>query len=162
MKRQILVAVEGVWSPSAFKRRTQCLAFCNRSDRVAVQSCRSRAMRSYSMISFSPMMCSATALRYSSCLDFLGISFAFNMILLFRLAVLWSSSGILLNVIALGFLFCCRTPRVLQISPKTATNDPDFGESIAIKTLMSCRSLAMFQDFCVVHVDEREIVVPPR
>ena len=26
----------GFWSPSAFKRRTQCLSFCSRSARVAV------------------------------------------------------------------------------------------------------------------------------
>ena len=37
MRRQILVAVEEVfWCPSAFKQRTQCLAFCSRSARVAV------------------------------------------------------------------------------------------------------------------------------
>ena len=34
----------------------------------------------------------------------------------FRLAVLWSSS----------FLDCCRTSLILQISPATATNNPDF------------------------------------
>ena len=37
MHRQILVAVEEVYgAPSAFKRRIQCLAFCNRSAHVAV------------------------------------------------------------------------------------------------------------------------------
>ena len=36
----------GFWGPSAFKRRIQCLAFCNRSVPVAEKSCLSRAMRS--------------------------------------------------------------------------------------------------------------------
>ena len=73
----------------------------------------------------------------------------------------WSSTGMLLNDkakdwsgIAIGLLECCRTPRVLQISPTTAINDPDFGKSVAIKTLMFCRILAKFEDLCVVHVDE--------
>ena len=41
-----------------------------------------------------------------------------------------------------------------QISPAIAIIDPDFGESIAIKTLMFCRILANFEDLCVVHVGE--------
>ena len=85
--------------PSAFKRRTQCLAFCNRSARVAEKSCLSRAMRSVSVASFSPVLCAAADFRYPSCsshlesiigwlpcfgsLAFLSISFALkNMICL--------------------------------------------------------------------------------
>ena len=56
--------------------------------------------------------------------------------------------------IAIGFLECCRTPRVLQNSPATAINNPELGESIAISTLMFCRILAKFEDLCVVLVDE--------
>ena len=68
MRRQILVAVEEVFGgPSAFKRRIQCLAFCNRSAFVAERSCLSRAMRSKSMTSLSPTSCSANDFRYSSC-----------------------------------------------------------------------------------------------
>ena len=57
--------------------------------------------------------------------------------------------------IAIGLHECCRTPRVHQISPATAMNDPDFGEGIAIKTLMFCRILAKFEDLCVVHIFEQ-------
>ena len=50
-----------------------------------------------------------------------------------RLAMLWSSTGILLNDVAkdrigivVVLLKCCRTPLVLQISPATGINNPDF------------------------------------
>ena len=73
----------------------------------------------------------------------------------------WSSTGILLNDkardrsdVAVGLVERCRSPRVLQISLSTALNDPDFGESIAIRTLMFCRILEKFEDLCVIHVDE--------
>ena len=61
----------------------------------------------------------------------------------FRGPKFWSSTGILLNdkardcsKIKIGLLESRRTLRVLQISPATATNDPDFGEGVAIRTLM--------------------------
>ena len=38
--------------------------------------------------------------------------------------------------------------------PQLQEHDPDFGEGIAIKTLMFCRILAKFEYLCVVHVDE--------
>ena len=79
----------------------------------------------------------------------------------FGCTVLWSSTGILLNdkardwsKIAIGLLECCRTPRVLQISPATAINDPDFWKCTAIRTLKFFEIIAKFEDVCVVHVDE--------
>ena len=51
-------------------------------------------------------------------------------------------------------LGCCRTPLVLQISPATTINNPDFRKEIAIRTLKFCRIHAKFEDLCVVHVDE--------
>ena len=78
-----------------------------------------------------------------------------------RLAMLWSSTGILLDDVARNrieivvvLLKCCETSPVLQISPATAINHPDFRKGIAIKTWTSCRILAKFKDLCVVHVDE--------
>ena len=87
----------GFWCPSALKRRIQCLAFWNRSARAAAKSCLSRAMRSKSMTSFSPMVCFANESRYPSCsyhvesivgwlpcfsrLAFLSISFALKNII---------------------------------------------------------------------------------
>ena len=77
----------------------------------------------------------------------------------FRDTMFWSSTGICRydkardwSKIAIGLLECCRTPRVLQISPTIAIHDPDFGKGIAIRTLMFCRILAKFEDLCVVHV----------
>ena len=46
------------------------------------------------------------------------------------------------SIVAIGLLKCCRTPRILQISPAIARNDPDFGKGIAIRTLKFCRILA--------------------
>ena len=57
----------GVWGPSAFKRRIQCLAFCNRSAPVAEKSCLSRVMRWQNMTFFSPILCSANESRYPFC-----------------------------------------------------------------------------------------------
>ena len=59
-----------------------------------------------------------------------------------------------IEVVAIGLLECCGTPRILQISPATAINDTDFLKDIAIKTLMFCRILAKFEDLCLVHVVE--------
>ena len=79
----------------------------------------------------------------------------------FRLAVLWSSSGILLydkakdqSKVAIGLLLCCRTPRILQIAPATSINNTDFRTGIDISTLKFCRILTKFEDLCAVHVDE--------
>ena len=56
--------------------------------------------------------------------------------------MLWSSTGILLNDVAkdrieivVVLLKSCRTPLVLQISPATAINDPDFRKGIAVRAL---------------------------
>ena len=38
-------------------------------------------------------------------------------------------------------------------SPAPATNDPDLGECVTIRTLMFCRIFEEFQDLNVVHVD---------
>ena len=73
----------------------------------------------------------------------------------------WSSTGILLNdkardwsIVTIRLQGCCRTPLLLQISPATTINDPEFEKGIAIRTLMFCRILAMFEDLCLVHVGE--------
>ena len=140
-------------------------------------------MRSKSKTSFSPILCSDNDFRYSSCsyhiervvgwfpcfscLAFFSICFALlNITCLSETQLFWYSTGILLNdkardwsKIAIHLLQCRNTPRILQISPATAVNDPDYGKSIAIKTLMFCRILAKFKDLCVdlcvVHVDEK-------
>ena len=160
MPRQILVAVEEAFrGPSARKRRIQRLAFRNRSAFVAVYSCLSRAMRSKRMTSFSPILCSANDFRYSSWLYHLDSTrwmasmFALSCFLKhllrsvdhhlsFRSTMFWSSTGILLNDkvrdrsnVAIGLVERCRTPRVRPISLSTALNDPDFGESIAIRDI---------------------------
>ena len=172
------------WSPSAFKRRTQCLAFWNSSGRVAVQSCLSRAMRSKSIKSFL----SNIMLRQWLSVSFLFVPpwkyrrmvamFSLSCFLLhllrpvehdlsFRWAVLCSSTGILLNdqardwrIVAISLLGCCRTPLVLQISPATAINDPDFRKGIAMRTLKFCRILTKFEDLC--GSCRRVVVVIPR
>ena len=70
------------------------------------------------------------------CLAFSSICFALkNVHLSFRstmfLVLDWSSSWWRdWSKIAIGLLQCCRTPRVLQISPATATNDSDFGKAL--------------------------------
>ena len=72
----------------------------------------------------------------------------------------WSSTGILndkardWSKIVIGLLACCRTPLVLQNSPATAINNPDYRRGITIRTLKFCRKLAKFEDLCVIHVGE--------
>ena len=88
------------------------------------------------------------------------MSFALkNIICLTDWPCCWSSTGILLHDVArdrieivVVLLKCCRTSLVLQISPATAINDPDFRKGIAIKTLKFCRILAKFEDLCLVHI----------
>ena len=52
------------------------------------------------------------------------------------------------------FAFWVVVGPVLQNSPATAINNPEFRKGVAIKTLKFCRILAKFEDHCVVHVDE--------
>ena len=73
--------------------------------------------------------------------------------------MLWSSTGILLNdaardriEIVVVLLKCCRTSLVLQISPATATNNPEFRGGIAIGALKFRRILSEFEDLCLVHI----------
>ena len=54
----------------------------------------------------------------------------------------------------LAFWVVVRLPLVLQISPATAINDPDFRKGIATRTLKFCRILAKFEDLCLVHIFE--------
>ena len=114
MQRQILFAVEeAFWCPSAFKRRIQCLAFCNRSARAAVESCLSRAVRSKSVtFFFANMLCqriSESFLCTPSCENrrmapmFLLSCFLKHLLRLekhylpFRCTVLWSSLEFLMT-----------------------------------------------------------------
>ena len=67
---QNLVAVEKVSGAHQHSNEeSPCFAFCNRfrSARVAEKSSLSRALRSKSIISFSPILCSANDFRYPSC-----------------------------------------------------------------------------------------------
>ena len=70
-----------------------------------------------------------------------------------RLAMLWSSTGILLADVArdrieivVVLLKCCGTPRLLKISSTTAIHYPDFRESVAIG------ALKFREDLCLVHI----------
>ena len=80
-----------------------------------------------------------------SCLVFLSISFTLKSIICLsetpcfgpRLEFfLMTKPGI-----EVQSLFAVWIPRVLQISPATAMNDPDFGNGISIRTLMFCISV---------------------
>ena len=171
MQRHILVAVE-----EAFGAHQHSNEESNVWRSVTVQlsqlkkSCLSRAMRSKSMTSFSPILCSVSDIHLEKSSD--GSMFALSCFLKhlirfvehhlsFRATMFWPSTGMLLNdkardwsKIAIGLLECRKTPRILQFSPATAINHPDFGKSIAIMTLMFCKILAKFEDLLVVHVDE--------
>ena len=76
-----------------------------------------------------------------------------------RLAMLWSSTGTLLNDVArdrieivVVLLKCCGTPRLLQISSTTAINYADFSEGVAIGAMKFRRILTEFEDLCLVHI----------
>ena len=76
-----------------------------------------------------------------------------------RLAMLWSSTGILLNDVARDRIEivvvhskCCRTPRLLQISSTTAINYSDFREGVAIGALKFRRIPTELEDLRLVHI----------
>ena len=100
-------------------------------------------------MSLSPVLCFATlkGLSDGSEVYFVSLSVASasprTTSLVFQRHRVLLLDGNLLNdkprdwsKVAIGLLECCRTPRVLQISPTTAINDPEFWKGIAIRTLM--------------------------
>ena len=166
------------WCPSAFKWRTWCLALCGRSALVDEKSCLSRAMRSKSMTSFSPILCSANDLRCPSCANHLARIGGWTPC--FDCLALSSISFTLRNMICRSDALCFG-PRLeflsmakpgievesrlvfwsvvglreyFKMSPATAINDTDFCKRIAIKTLKFCRILARFEDLCAVQTFE--------
>ena len=178
MQRQILVAVDEAFKPISIQTKNpmfgvlQPFSFCSwkvvsfKSDAIKKHdflfaNIVLRQWLSVSLLFVPPWKdCRMIAMFTLSC--FLGhLLRLVEHHLSFRDIMFWSSTGILLHdkakdwsKIAIGLPECCRTPRVLQISTATAINDPDFGENIAIKTLMFCRILAKFEDLCLVHVGE--------
>ena len=171
----------GLWGRSAFKRRIQCLAFCNRSARVAEKTCRSKAMRSKSMTSLSPILCSANDFRYSSCSYHLeclvGWLPCLPCLLLSQASAspcrtspvfqretpcfgprleffLMTKPGIEVKSQLVFWSVVGLRMYFIQISPASARHNPDFRASIAVRTSMFCRILAKFEDLCAVQVDE--------
>ena len=140
------------WGPSAFKRRIQCMAFCNRSARRSclVVSLKSDTIERYDFLFANivrpptnlGIFLDHTILRESSDGSHVFLLSCFLKHLLrlekhylsFRCTMLWSSTGILLSdkvrdrsKVVISLLDCCMTFRLyFKISPATAINDPVF------------------------------------